>query len=230
MIPVEVRRSRGAKYLRVWVGSAQEVVLSMPWRTSYKEGYAFLNQNGDWIAEQLEKAPSPCGLLEYLRKGRRVSIGGESWSVRFRFQAGRTRIIPLPEERTIEVETNPHAETELPLYRALRDLAREVLTARTRFLAQEVQVRPVRVVVRNQKSRWGSCSGKREISLNWRLLFLKPALQDYVIYHELAHLKEMNHSERFWKLLARYDPQARRHDRMLTRAGDRLIVLGRGLD
>jgi len=85
-----------------------------------------------------------------------------------------------------------------------------------------------RVSVRDQSSRWGSCSSRGNLSLNWRLILLRPNLQDHIIYHELAHLSEMNHSEAFWRLLNHYDPRTGHHNAQLNPAAARLMPLGRG--
>ena len=79
----------------------------------------------------------------------------------------------------------------------------------------------------NQKSRWGSCSSKRVISLNWRILLLDYEIGEYVLYHELAHLQHMNHSFRYWNLLDEWLPGAKNIDRKLSSAGRELMLLGR---
>jgi predicted metal-dependent hydrolase len=87
-----------------------------------------------------------------------------------------------------------------------RKAARE-LGARTLELAAAHQFPVRRVTVRNQRSRWGSCSRRGTISLNWRLIQAPDYVRDYIILHELAHLREMNHSKRFWREVARLCPE-----------------------
>jgi len=72
-----------------------------------------------------------------------------------------------------------------------------------------------RISIRNQKTRWGSCSSKKNINLNYKILFLPKAMQDYIIVHELCHLKEMNHSHRFWNLVQQALPDCLETRKML---------------
>jgi predicted metal-dependent hydrolase len=75
------------------------------------------------------------------------------------------------------------------------------------------------VSVRNQRSRWGSCSARGTVSLNWRLVRTPDNVRDYIILHELAHLREMNHSDRFWARVAETCPGWREAERWLKRHG-----------
>ena len=83
------------------------------------------------------------------------------------------------------------------------------------------------VSVRNQVSRWGSCSYRGTISLNWRLVLLDPELMDYVILHELAHLKQMNHSNKFWKQLEKYDPLYKKHEAAIDKISSQIMRVAR---
>jgi predicted metal-dependent hydrolase len=80
------------------------------------------------------------------------------------------------------------------------------------------------VVVRNQKTRWGSCSRKGTLSLNWRLVLIPPEVMDYLIFHELAHLREMNHSPRFWKVVASLCPAYAESERWLRKHGRSVLL------
>ena len=88
----------------------------------------------------------------------------------------------------------------------LRELAARQLPARLLELARAHGLAVAGVSVRNQRTRWGSCSPSGRISLNWRLIQVPPAVSDYVLFHELTHLRHLNHSARFWRELARLCP------------------------
>ncbi|MCX6757695.1 MAG: M48 family metallopeptidase [Candidatus Nomurabacteria bacterium] len=87
-------------------------------------------------------------------------------------------------------------------YKEFKELARVLVNERLKVLNQKYKFEIGSIAIRNQKTRWGSCSGKKNLNFNYKLFFLPPELADYIIVHELCHLKEMNHSKRFWDLVA----------------------------
>lgn len=92
------------------------------------------------------------------------------------------------------------------LYHALRKFAEQYLPQRLEHWSQVTELEFNRVRIKDLKSKWGSCSSRRNINLNWQLVFLDENLIDYVLVHELMHLREMNHSPQFWKWVARFCP------------------------
>jgi hypothetical protein len=86
--------------------------------------------------------------------------------------------------------------------RALRERARMELSARLYEIAAEHGMTVAGVSIRNQRTRWGSCGRDGKISLNWRLVLMPPAVRDYVLIHELMHLRRLDHSPAYWKLVA----------------------------
>ena len=91
-------------------------------------------------------------------------------------------------------------------YRSHKEEARRRITERVAYFEPLYGVRAKRIAIRNQRTRFGSCSAQGNLNFNYRLIFLPPALFDYVIVHELCHLRELNHSPRFWALVARTIP------------------------
>jgi len=106
---------------------------------------------------------------------------------------------------------------------SLRALATRELPTRVRELADRLALSPARVIVRDQQSRWGSCSPSGTISLNWRLVQMPARVAEYVIVHELMHLQQPNHSRRFWRLVRRACPWADEARAWLRRHGPDLL-------
>jgi hypothetical protein len=98
-------------------------------------------------------------------------------------------------------------------------LAKVELPARTWELAAVTRMNVTRVSVRDQRSRWGSCTAAGVISLNWRLMLTPLSVRDYIIYHELMHLREMNHSDRFWACVEEVCPAWREAEAWIKRNG-----------
>lgn len=91
-------------------------------------------------------------------------------------------------------------------YRTHKEVARRMVHERLVYWNQFYNFSYKRIAIRDQRSRWGSCSSKQNLNFNYRIIFLPPELIDYIIVHELCHLAEMNHSSRFWDHVARMLP------------------------
>lgn len=104
----------------------------------------------------------------------------------------------------------------------LKNLARIRILAALEARSQEMGLFPTRVSLRDQKTKWGACTSRGTVTFNWRLIMAPPEVLDYVVVHELAHLKELNHSPRFWAVVERYCPKWRIHRKWLTHNGHRL--------
>lgn len=123
------------------------------------------------------------------------------------------------------VEKARRRQEDLPVFtekeiRQYRETARRVLTAKTELWAARMGVAYGRIAIRQQATRWGSCSAKGNLNYNWVLILVPEELQDYVVVHELAHRREMNHSPRFWKIVAEQLPDyAVRRKRLKEYAG-----------
>ena len=111
---------------------------------------------------------------------------------------------------------NTLAESKLTDW--LKLTAEKYIRQRVPQLAAKMELTGVyrRIVLKKQSSRWGSCSSEKNLNFNWALIHYSPAVIDYVIIHELAHLQEMNHSARFWAIVKKFDPEYKAHKRVLN--------------
>lgn len=105
----------------------------------------------------------------------------------------------------------------------LRERAKSVLAQRTAYFARQVGVTYGRITVRDQKTRWGSCSQTGNLNFNFRLILAPPEVLDYVVVHELCHRRQMNHSAQFWQEVAQVLPDYRERKAWLTENGWRLM-------
>jgi predicted metal-dependent hydrolase len=123
----------------------------------------------------------------------------------------------------------PGAAADAAAERWYRAQARRHLGALVAGWAPVIGVTPARVVIRGQRTRWGSASARGEIALNWRLMMAPWAVGEYVVVHELAHLVHMDHSPAYWDLVAAHWPGHRRERRWLRERGPRLAAGPRGV-
>jgi len=193
-----VRRPKARRYLLSLQadGSARLVI---PRRGTEAEALRFLERSEDWLLRRLAKWRDKAKAREPWQQGSRFLYRGEEVALGVEPQ-GEGILLRFAEQ----VIRLPHA---LPDYRAsvytrLRKMAEREFKARTHELAKQHGVAISRVTVRAQRSRWGSCSRRGTISLNWRLIQTPSFVVDYLIVHELMHRREMNHSKRYWKHVA----------------------------
>ncbi|MBV6415699.1 MAG: hypothetical protein CMLOHMNK_00212 [Steroidobacteraceae bacterium] len=221
--PLSVRHSRRARRLsvRVHVGGRVEVVV--PPRTAERTVREFVARHREWIEARRERAlrdrPAPAA---FPPASIDLAAFGESWELRQVPGPGRARLIA----RLMSGE-GPRGRLELHGAPAGPDMVRPLLRAwvgiragaglapRLAALAQAAGFRYGRMVVRRQRTRWGSCSTRGTISLNACLAFQRPEVVQYLLLHELAHTRHMNHSAAFWRLVAAHEPDWRALDREL---------------
>lgn len=106
--------------------------------------------------------------------------------------------------------------------RRYRQIARDIFTQKTAYYANLLGVTYGRISIREQKTRWGSCSSDGNLNFNWRLIFAPEDVLDYIVVHELAHRKEMNHSAEFYKIVAQILPDYKKQQRWLRDNGQKL--------
>jgi predicted metal-dependent hydrolase len=213
------RHARARRYvLRVDADGVARV--TMPRWGKPAEARAFAEAHVDWIerqrARQLQASQArPATVLA----GSPVLLDGVPHPLRVEPHEHGIVVGIGPHERITAV----HADFRHAAAAMLRDVAREALPPRLLELAAEHGHIVTAVTIRNQRTRWGSCTSTGRISLNWRLVQMPPAVRDYVLLHELMHLRVRNHSPRFWQQVARVCPQVNEARRWLREHGPELL-------
>ena len=197
----------------------------MPWRASAAAVDAFLEASQPWLAARAAEAERPSALG--LDRPGVVWLGGEPVPVEWRAdgarQAGATRPGATLRDGRLVV-SGPAAAAVATVERWYRREARARLEAGVAAEAAALGVRPARVTVRDTTSRFGSCSSTGTLSFSWRLVIAPPAVLDYVVVHELCHLREPNHGAGFWRLVAEARPGFAVERRWLSEHGRELLA------
>lgn len=193
-----------------------------PLRTSLKEIEAFIASHAAWVHQKLDEYVAGHARRHLsVRDGASMPLlGGEA---RVRIVAGANRV--SWDAGTLLIKARADADCEALARRALRRHAAQVFAERIAHYALRLGCPPPPLRLSSARTRWGSCSEKTGISLNWRLIHLPLALIDYVVAHELAHLIEMNHSPRFWAVVERLCPDWRGLRRQLKDSAARMPIL-----
>lgn len=188
------------------------VIVTLPVQCDIDEAGSFITRNIEWVRARLDSLPA----VVPFRDGVFIPLRGEAHRVVFAGQRGRGTVERRTSGAFPELRVAGHAEHGP---RRLKDwLAKEAyrdLDQRVAFHAKRLRVSPKRIAVRDQTSRWGSCSTTGVLSFSWRLIMAPPAILDYVAAHEVAHLREMNHGPGFWALVAKTMPDLEEAKRWL---------------
>lgn len=212
-------RSGLARRYRLTLRHDGTAVATIPARGSEREAWRFVEQHRDWLARTRARQARKSRPAQVWTVGTHVLWRGELGEIRIAATGDRPQVCVAADVfRVASFEGDLRATLEAQFARR----ARIELPARTWELAAETGVGVKHVTVRNQRTRWGSCSAAGTVSLNWRLVQAPESVRDYIIYHELMHLREMNHSERFWARVTEVCPGWREAERWLKRNGSLL--------
>ncbi len=215
----QVRRSRRARRPSVKVYRDGAVEIVVPERLAAQQIENFVARHRAWIERHQCEAPAD---LAFPPTRLELRALGETWHCRASLSPEASGTLPIvcahADGGILELQTAAGRDAVRDaLLDWLAERACATLEPRLKSLADELAVSYRRVQIRRQRTRWGSCSVRGTVSLNFCLLFQRPAVVRYLLAHELAHLTHMNHTPRFWELVAHYEPQWRELDRELLR-------------
>ena len=197
-VPLKIRRNAQAKRMTLRIDrTSGDIKVTIPKRVREKAVMQFLNAHTDWIRNERSKLD-----LELIREGVQLPYLGKEHTISFTGTAPRTVMCA---DSIINVG-GPVDMAAGRLEKWFRQQAKDKLEIACRRYAEQLDVAYSRISIGDMKSRWGSCSSSGTLRFNWRLVLAPSQVLDYVAAHEVSHLLEMNHSERFWGHVARCMP------------------------
>jgi hypothetical protein len=212
-----IKRSARAKHVRLEV--RQETGLTVVTPNSYKLKHlsALLELKSNWILDKLTKYGQVQSLSDEkeTKSGDTIPYLGRNLEVVTRQNRKNVNSVKLDRNKLVVTIGSANSRLNLVLEQWYRMQAAKLIKEKADKLSARLGLTYNRIIIREQKTRWGSCSHKGNLSFNWKLIMAPEPVIDYVIIHELAHLKEMNHTKRFWELVAEHCPRWREHKKWL---------------
>jgi predicted metal-dependent hydrolase len=221
-VPVRVHIDKRATRVSVRIDPhAREAVATAPAPRHALEAISFASERVEWIAERLGALPPPVAF----RPGAYIPLRGVIHRLRHA-DSGRTVRLDRTGQTPVLWVPGPREAFGDKTRAFFRTAARNDFSGRVEAHATTLGVSPRSISIKDMRSRWGSCSSDGRLNFSWRLVCAPPFALDYVAAHEVAHLKEMNHSSRFWKQVERCLPGWAEARQWLQERGSALHAIG----
>ena len=212
-----LKRSPRANYARLEVRSETGLTVVIPERYKSAQIPSLLKEKSRWILRKLAEY-GQAHILSHekgIKSGDTIPYLGRDLEVVTEQAHGKADNVKLEQRRLVVSLGSQRSKVNLALEWWYREQAEKLIRKRADELCARLGVKYGRLTIRGVKTRWGSCSHKGNLNFNWKLIMAPEPVVEYVIIHELAHLKEMNHAKRFWELVAELCPGWRDHRRWL---------------
>lgn len=221
-LSVSVRKNSRAKYYGLRLDVRKGPVLTIPHGGNFREAQEFLAKNKNWLEARVKRM----SFAKPFHDGQVIPVRGlDHLVVHEDMMRGQVKLYTGEERPVVLVPGDlPHLDRRLTDW--LKKQARTDVTARTNFHAERLGLSYKSISMRAQSTRWGSCSSNATLSYNWRLILAPEFVLDYVAAHEVAHLREMNHSDAFWNCVRETLPDMARGRAWLKSHGTGLFAYG----
>ncbi len=220
-----VKRSYKAKHARLEIRPEEGLTVVLPARYATERARELLLKKQRWVVGKigtLERAAVQQRMP--LKTGDRLPYLGRSMKIETREGGSEAGDVHVGKDRLV-VCLAPGDDLHAPLEKWYREEAKDKIETMVAELSRQMALPYNRVTLKSQRTLWGSCSRKRNLNFNWRLIMTPEQVIEYVVIHELAHLRQMNHSPRFWQIVERHCPGWREHRKWLREHSQELSRL-----
>jgi predicted metal-dependent hydrolase len=199
-----VKKHKRARHVKLRATKKNGLVVTTPWRFPEHDIRAILESHKDWILQQLNLLRAQ--ETDLLPDEIRLHAANEYFCIRYLASTGKLSMMERPgQELVLFGDIANTGKVKAMLVRWLRERAAAFLSAKLQEVSFRIGLPFKKVTVRDQLTMWGSCTREKSISLSYRLIFLPWELVEHVMIHELSHTVHLNHSAKFWSLVAKYD-------------------------
>lgn len=223
-VSYRVRRSSKAKNVNIKLSVENGLEVVVPSAYPMDKVEPLLKSRESWILEKLAviKRRTEQKKAYSLEERKAVSFLGKPYRLVTVYQQGNPSVQIVDDKLVVMLCQEHQDKIPIIIERWLRLQAKHVILQRLELAKQKLQIDYNQVFIKDQKTRWGSCSGQRNLNFNFRLVMAPLPVVDYLVAHELAHLVEMNHSKKFWDLVASICPDYKIHRQWLRDHGGEL--------
>lgn len=215
--PYKIKKHRKARHVKLRTAKSHGLEITVPYRFNLRDIPTILEDNKAWITKQLLQQQAQ--MTEELPHTITLNVVNEDWTIQYMPCRAKLELIQRPQREIVLVgAVEDKALCKEKLVTWLKQQASIHLIALLQQLSASTTLSFATTKVRDQQTLWGSCTVKKDISLNYKLIFLPRHLAAHVLIHELCHTQHLNHSDRFWRLVASHDPAWQEHRRALRRA------------
>ncbi|MEX1112762.1 MAG: SprT family zinc-dependent metalloprotease [Candidatus Andersenbacteria bacterium] len=220
-----LRKSKRARSLLLHVDTRGEIEAVLPWYVSYGEAEAFVRERSSWLAQMLKKYRALQIPQRLWQSGDKLPYFGASYMLDIDISPGRRRESVRESEGVVTVRAREDARVPVLLMKWYRQQSREYFVGHAIAQAKLIGKTVSSVRVLNTKSQWGSCNRQAAaLTFQWRLALAPESVAQYVIVHEVAHLKHPNHSKSFWKCVETLQPDFQEQRTWLRKNGHTLVL------
>lgn len=222
----KIRRSSRTKNIKISIKSNGKVFVSLP---SYFPDFAakkYLKKQTSWIFEKLSETSYKNNKTVFLKGQILNYLGVPFYKLCLLSGKGKRSFL---QEHFSELhffkginDLDLQEEIQIHLQNFYKKKARDFLKKRVLFFTEKLNLKHNKIFIKSQKTRWGSCSSKNNLNFNWRIILAPREIIDYLVIHEVCHLKEMNHGPKFWNLVKTLDPHFKIHRKFLNKEGKSL--------
>jgi predicted metal-dependent hydrolase len=221
------------KTLGIKITNDGEVIVTSPFGVAEGVIYDIVSKKASWIIDklnQVKEIDKHRGNEEF-NDGKKVEFNGQAYLLKICEGSERKKALVYlnGDNIIVDIKSSYSNEERNSIVRNLlvdwfKEQARTRFIERTEYYAEKIGVKPYNIRIKEQKTLWGSCSGKNNINYNWKLVMAPPVVLDYVVVHELCHIVQRNHSNKFWELVEKIMPNYKELRKWLKENGRRLNI------